>query len=69
MWGRTTGEEAPMDQLEKDQVLIDEIDGSDVDLSSTESDFIESCMKRTERGQILSEKQRKWAKDIATRIG
>ena len=56
-----------MTQLEEDQSLIDEIDNSDTDLDSEEADFIESCLKRLERGQELSEKQRKWAKDIAKR--
>lgn len=55
-------------QLEKDQVLIDDIDNSDVDLGTQEADLIESCIKRLARGQELSAKQRKWAQDIADRI-
>ena len=57
-----------MAQLEEDQALIDEIDNSDADLDSEEADFIESCLKRLERGQELSAKQRKWAQDIEKRI-
>jgi len=56
-----------MSQLEKDQVLIDGIDGGDADLNTEEADFIDSCLKRLEREQELSEKQRKWAQDIANR--
>jgi hypothetical protein len=56
-------------RLELDQALIDNIDEADADLDSREADFIDSCLKRLERGQALSDKQRKWAKDIAERIG
>lgn len=58
-----------MTQLEKDQALIDGIDDADADLDTTEADFIESCVKRVGREQTLTEKQRKWAQDIADRIG
>jgi hypothetical protein len=56
-------------QLERDQALIDNIDEADANLGSREADFIESCMKRLERDQTLTDKQRKWAQDIWERIG
>lgn len=60
----------PQTQLEQDQILIDGIEEADGSLNTKEADFIESCVRRLDyEGHPLSEKQRKWAQDIAEKLG